>query len=112
VASNPVENEEFLRTIKIRSTTSFGGEVKPSAICRKVLRYVKNPCSMKGILVGKTKGHFSSIYPALLLGACASYLQRALVSESGMIRNQMRKQNRSVTVAMYGTPCTIPPRKQ
>jgi hypothetical protein len=32
----------FLRAIKIRSTPSFGGELKPSAPCRKVLRYVRN----------------------------------------------------------------------
>jgi hypothetical protein len=34
---------DFLRAIKIRSTTSFGEEVKPSAPCRKILRHVKNP---------------------------------------------------------------------
>jgi hypothetical protein len=34
----------FLRAIKIRSTTSFGGEVKPSIPCRKILRHVKGPC--------------------------------------------------------------------
>jgi hypothetical protein len=27
---------------KIGSTTSFGGEVKPSAPCRKILRHVKD----------------------------------------------------------------------
>jgi hypothetical protein len=32
----------FLRAIKIRSTTSFGVEVKPSAPCRKILRHVKD----------------------------------------------------------------------
>jgi hypothetical protein len=26
------------------NTTSFGGEVKPSAPCHKILRHVKNPC--------------------------------------------------------------------
>jgi hypothetical protein len=31
-----------LKTTKIHSTTSFGGEVKPEASCRKILRYVKN----------------------------------------------------------------------
>jgi hypothetical protein len=29
---------------KIRSTPSFGGEVKPSAPCRTILRLVKDPC--------------------------------------------------------------------
>jgi hypothetical protein len=31
----PAEVEGFLRVIKIRSTTSFGGEVKPSVPCRR-----------------------------------------------------------------------------
>jgi hypothetical protein len=34
---------DFLRPIKIRSTPSFGGEVKPETICRKILRHVKDP---------------------------------------------------------------------
>jgi hypothetical protein len=32
------------------------------------------------------------------------------VGESRMIRTQMGKHNRSVTVAAHGTPCDIPPR--
>jgi hypothetical protein len=39
--SKPAEG--LLSTIKIRSTTSFGGEVKPSVLCRKILRLVKEP---------------------------------------------------------------------
>jgi hypothetical protein len=31
--------------------------------------------------------------------------------ESGMIVTQVGKHNRSVMVAVYGTPCVIPPRK-
>jgi hypothetical protein len=31
----------FLRAVKIRSTTSFGWEVKPEVHCRKILRHVK-----------------------------------------------------------------------
>jgi hypothetical protein len=31
----------FLRAVKIRSTPSFGGEVKPSAHSREISRYVK-----------------------------------------------------------------------
>jgi hypothetical protein len=33
--SNPTGDDGFLRVIKIRSTTSFGGEVKPSVPCRR-----------------------------------------------------------------------------
>jgi hypothetical protein len=40
---DPTEEDGFLKTNKIRSTTSFGGEVKPSVPCRKILRHVKNP---------------------------------------------------------------------
>jgi hypothetical protein len=38
----PGRGDGFLRAIKIRSTTSFEGEVKPSAAFRKILRHVKN----------------------------------------------------------------------
>jgi hypothetical protein len=40
---NPAEGDGFLKAIKIRSTPSFAGEVKPSVPCRKTLRHVKNP---------------------------------------------------------------------
>jgi hypothetical protein len=33
--SNPAEDDGFLRVIKIRSATSFGGEIKPSVPCRR-----------------------------------------------------------------------------
>jgi hypothetical protein len=39
--SNPAVNDGFLMAIKIRNTASFGGEVKPSVTCRKILRHVK-----------------------------------------------------------------------
>jgi hypothetical protein len=32
------QGDEFLRAIKIRSTPSFGWEVKPEVPCRKILR--------------------------------------------------------------------------
>jgi hypothetical protein len=41
--SNPAESDGSLRAIKIRSMTSFGGEEKPLAPCRKTLRHVKDP---------------------------------------------------------------------
>jgi hypothetical protein len=37
----------FLRAIKIRSTTSFGWEVKPDVPCRKILRHVKDQLTYK-----------------------------------------------------------------
>jgi hypothetical protein len=36
----PGRGDGFLKAIKIRSTPSIGGEVKPSAPCRKILRRV------------------------------------------------------------------------
>jgi hypothetical protein len=52
------ERITILRVLLIRSTTSFEVEVvglKPSVPCRKILRHVKDPYSMKEILyfVGK-----------------------------------------------------------
>jgi hypothetical protein len=41
--SNPAEEADFLSATKIRSSTSFGGEGKPSAPCRKILQHVKDP---------------------------------------------------------------------
>jgi hypothetical protein len=38
----PAESDGFLRAIKIRSTTSFGEEVRRSTPCRKILRQGKN----------------------------------------------------------------------
>jgi hypothetical protein len=59
VGSNPAKNDGFLRTIKIRSTTSFR-EVKPLVPCRKILRHVNEPYKyVKWYLAGKIHGHFS-----------------------------------------------------
>jgi hypothetical protein len=39
----PSRGDGFLRAIKIRSTTSFGWEVKPEVPCHKILQHVKDP---------------------------------------------------------------------
>jgi hypothetical protein len=41
--SNPTEGDGFFRTIKICNKPAFGGEVKPSAQCCRILRHVKEP---------------------------------------------------------------------
>jgi hypothetical protein len=38
----PVRRRWILRSIKVRRTTSFRGEVKPSVSCRKILRQDEN----------------------------------------------------------------------
>jgi hypothetical protein len=40
---NPAEVDRLLREIKIRSTTSYGEEVKPSIPYREILLHVKLP---------------------------------------------------------------------
>jgi hypothetical protein len=39
----PRGGDEFLRAIKFRRPPSFGGEVNPSAPCRKISGRVKEP---------------------------------------------------------------------
>jgi hypothetical protein len=60
--SNPAENDKFLRATKVRSTTSFGVNVKPAAPCRKILWNVKDPYCMEDILVDNIRGYFSSSF--------------------------------------------------
>jgi hypothetical protein len=60
----PAEGGGFLRAVKICSTTSSRGKIKPAIPCRKILRHVKDPYSMKGTLVGKIHGHLSQDSPA------------------------------------------------
>jgi hypothetical protein len=43
---NLAEDDGFLRAIKIRTRTSFGGEIKPSVPCHKILLHVKEPCGV------------------------------------------------------------------
>jgi hypothetical protein len=61
------EAVRFFR-LKILCTPSFGGEVKPSVLCR-ALRHVKEPKSeMEGATFGKILGHFSPIIPSSAAG--------------------------------------------
>jgi hypothetical protein len=50
------------------------------------------------------------VFPASILVFSAGYFHRALVDESRMIRTQKGMNNRSEIIAIYGTPCAIPPR--
>jgi hypothetical protein len=42
----PGRCDGFLRAIKVRSTPSFGGEVQLEAARRRILRHVKELCSV------------------------------------------------------------------
>jgi hypothetical protein len=67
-SSNPTEYDEFLRRIKIRSTTSFGGEVKRAVPC-KILWLVKEPKKYEEIyFVGKIYGHFTPSFSYFAIG--------------------------------------------
>jgi hypothetical protein len=63
---------DLIRAIKICTMTSFGGEVKPSVPCHKILRHVKEPYKYKKIyFVGKIHSHLAKF---LLLCYCVSLL--------------------------------------
>jgi hypothetical protein len=64
--SNAAECDGFLRAIEIRSTLSFGEEVKPSAPCPKILRHFIDPCGIwHAYSTGKINVHFSTKFPLL-----------------------------------------------
>jgi hypothetical protein len=42
------QGDGFLRATKIRSTPSFGWEIKPEIPCRKILRHVKDLLKSQG----------------------------------------------------------------
>jgi hypothetical protein len=96
----------------IRIMISFGGKVKPFVSCRKILRPVNDPYSMKEIIRSQNSRTFMAKLFLLRHKVSAGYCQTAVVGESGIIRTQMGKHNRSVMVAVFGTPREIPPRKQ
>jgi hypothetical protein len=65
---------------------------------------------MKNILCWQNSRPFLyKFLSASLLAASAGYCQRPPVDDSVMIRTHMETHNRSVIVAVYGTPCAIPP---
>jgi hypothetical protein len=76
--SNPAEGDGFLRAIKLRSTTSFGGEVKPSVLCRKILRRAKDAFEVWKRYFIKQNSFHLSVTPALLLDESAGRIARQL----------------------------------
>jgi hypothetical protein len=104
---------DFLRAIKTHSTTSFWRELKPSALCCKILWHVKDPCGVwQRYFAGKINEYFS-----LSLSLCFAtrslywYLRESL---GGWIMNDYNSDG-DTTIdqkmpAVHGTPCTIPTR--
>jgi hypothetical protein len=87
--SNTAEADEFLRAIKIHSTTFFGGELEPS-VAMLFYGTLNKPTSMKETLRRKNSVSFPrQVFPASLPDASACNFQRTLMDESGIIRNQM-----------------------
>jgi hypothetical protein len=85
VGSDPAEDDGSLRTTKILSTTSFGGEVKAAV---RFYGMLKNPLCMiwtlgRRISVVIFSPSFSCFATEYLAGKC----RRALMDELGLIRN-------------------------
>jgi hypothetical protein len=71
----PDRRRWILWVIKISSTTSFGGEVKPLAQCRKILQHVKYPCGVRQIcFAGKINEHDSPSFPCFTTRYLCWYL--------------------------------------
>jgi hypothetical protein len=87
---------------KLRSTTCLGGEVMPSARCRKTSRHVKDRCRVwLRYLVGKIHD-ISRQVPSCFATRCLWCNQRALVDESGIIITQTGTHSRSEMVTVLG----------
>jgi hypothetical protein len=100
------EDNLLLRALKIHSMTYCRGEVKPSVPCHKIYGMLKNSTSMKEILFRQNSAAIShQVSSALLLDISAVNCKRAVVNESGMIRNQMGMHNRSEMVPVQESPC-------
>jgi hypothetical protein len=88
--SDPAKSDEYLREIKIRSTTSFGGEVKTSTPCHKVLRHVKEPLWYYADFDRQNSAViFNSVLPCFPTRCLLKPQQITWVDESGIIRTEM-----------------------
>jgi hypothetical protein len=83
MSSNSAEIDEFLRAIKIRSLTSFGGEVKPLVPCCKI------PWGMIGTDRQNSAAFPHPVSPHLVSGCLLQPELRTLVDKSRIIRTQM-----------------------
>jgi hypothetical protein len=106
-SSNPAEGDGLLIAIEIRSTPSFGGEVKPVVPRRNILQHVKELYEYERYIYRYSLTFLAQCLPTSILRVLAGYCQRAQVCESGMIRTQMGNHNTPVTVGVYGISWAI-----
>jgi hypothetical protein len=79
-ASNPAEDDGFLRAIQIRSEPSFGGEVMPSAHVVRFYGVLKIPAEYTSdISLTKLTDISRQVPPCFAVGVLAGICQRALV---------------------------------
>jgi hypothetical protein len=104
--------DKFVRALRIRSTTSAGGEVKSSAQCRKIFGMLKIPAQYdRDTTSAKFNDISRQVSPCFATRrVCCLLLESCGKSE--MIRTQVGKHNRSVMVAMHGTSWARQPRKK
>jgi hypothetical protein len=74
VGSNSDKDNEFLRAIKIHSTTSFKGEVKLSVPCHIISQHFTD-------ILSAIFAISQQVSPDSLLGVCADIFHRALVDD-------------------------------
>jgi hypothetical protein len=91
----------ILSAMKVRITTSFGGEIQPSTPCRKIYGMLKilRKQNLQIIL--------ATFLPFSLLGVSAGIFETVLMDESGMIITQMRSTIDQIMARGHGTLCTI-----
>jgi hypothetical protein len=73
VGSNQAEDDGYLRVIKIRTMTSFGGDVKPLVPCHNILRHVKEPYECEEILSRQNSAAISSPIFSCFATTCLSW---------------------------------------
>jgi hypothetical protein len=92
----PGRRRRIFRAKKHLSTSSLGGEVKPS-VPRRALRYVKNPkVTWKSALSAKFLGHFSPIFPPSPAGFSS------VASDAGGLLGRKLERSKSLVLLQVG----------
>jgi hypothetical protein len=86
---NVAKNDGLLRAIKIRSTISFRGDVKPSLSCCKILQHVKDLMRYDRDTQRQNSVAISRPVSSEFLFGVSAATRATLVNGSGMIRTQM-----------------------